>query len=87
MNNQPELRRRAREAIANGRLPARLPLRTWAGKGGGACCLVCSFPVNAHEVELELEFEVTAIPCSPDAFTVHAHCLEAWKLEADATFD
>ena len=91
MNNQPELRRRAREAIANGKLPARLPVRTWAGKGGGASCIVCSFPVNTHEVEFELEFETTTFSCTPGTSRVHVHCFEAWQseatLEAGTTFD
>ena len=87
MNPDSELRRRARQATAAGNLPARLPVRTWAGRGGGARCLVCSSPLNAHEVELELEFEASAIPCSPDSSRMHAHCFEAWKLEAEATID
>jgi hypothetical protein len=35
--------------------PYRKPLRTWAGHGTGAVCDRCREPIQAHEIEYEIE--------------------------------
>ena len=88
------LRQKAREAMRTGRLPARKPTTTWAGRGSGAPCTICGEPVNAHEVEFELDFTPRARngveledsgPGNGRALPrVHRPCLLAWEREQSA---
>ena len=57
MPDEPRLREQAREAIKNGKLPARRPDRTWGGPGVGAVCSVCEKRVTKDEMEFEIQFE------------------------------
>jgi len=75
------LRERARDAIKLGRLPARRLVRSWAGKGSGATCVVCVRPVTHDQVELELEFAAAPPSAAPRCCRVHAQCFAAWELE------
>jgi hypothetical protein len=75
------LRERARDAIAFGRLPARRLVRSWAGKGSGATCMVCVRPITSEDVELELEFAASPPSAAPRCCRVHAKCFAAWEIE------
>jgi hypothetical protein len=59
------------------------PLRTWAGRGGqGSRCEVCRQPIEAAQVEYELELETHG-----RVWTVklHVDCYEQWMLLHEAT--
>lgn len=51
------------------------PLRTWAGHGTGVICNGCGAPVQAHEIEYEVE-----MPAGSDVPTLNFHlmCYRNW---------
>lgn len=51
-----DLHQQARAAIQSGKLPSRVPDRTWGGPGVGAACPICGLPVSRQEMEFEMEF-------------------------------
>ena len=53
----------------------REPLRTWAGHGTGAICKACGAPIQAHEIEYEVE-----MPAGSAAPTLNFHlmCYRNW---------
>ena len=72
-----ELRLEARRRVTGGRLPCLPPRYMWAGAGDGQACSLCDRPIDAHQIEYELEF-------STEPVTVHRFhriCHEAWELE------
>jgi hypothetical protein len=80
-----------KEAICSGKLPDRSAERTWAGRGCGAPCAICGRPINADELEYELEFatgdNTTAAGTHSAAgkpladYHVHIGCFWAWESE------
>ncbi len=56
-------------------LPQREPLRTWAGHGTGVVCNGCGEPIQAHEIEYEVE-----MPAGSDvpALNFHLICYRSW---------
>ena len=53
----------------------REPLRTWAGHGTGAICNACGAPVQAHEIEYEVEMPAgSATP----TLNFHLMCYRNW---------
>ena len=50
------LREKAREAIQNGKLPARSPDRIMGGPGCGGACALCGETVQRSRMELEAEY-------------------------------
>ena len=81
MPDEPRLREQAREAVKNGKLPARAPDRTWGGPGVGASCSVCGVPVTRDELELEIEFAHDGANPRLDKFHLHVRCFAAWEFE------
>ncbi len=73
------LHTQAREAIRAGKLPHRRPERTWGGPGEGACCTICSAPVRAGEIEIEMEFAPTGDGSGSDRHHAHPRCFAAWE--------
>jgi hypothetical protein len=69
------------EAIRSGKLPGRSPERTWAGPGCGALCMICGEPVNADELEYELEFAPGGHSKRPEGHHLHVGCFWAWETE------
>jgi hypothetical protein len=57
------------------RMQQREPLRTWAGHGTGAICNACGAPIQAHEIEYEVE-----MPAGSSAPTLNFHlmCYRNW---------
>ena len=53
----------------------REPLRTWAGHGTGVICNGCGEPIQAHEIEYEVE-----MPPGSDvpALNFHLACYRTW---------
>jgi hypothetical protein len=76
------LRRRARDAIRAGTLPARPPVHMWGGPGSGAECLVCGSPVSAHEIGYELDLTDSDEAQRFASPHVHVHCFAAWSAAA-----
>jgi hypothetical protein len=81
MPDEPRLREQARQAVQNGKLPARRPDRTWGGPGVGAKCVVCEKPVTKDEMEFEIEFAHDGTSPGLDKFHLHVRCFEAWEFE------
>jgi hypothetical protein len=75
------LRQRAREAIQQGRLPGRRPMRMWGGPGSGGDCRICGKSLKDDEMELELEFSAS----DGDNPAVHLPCFAAWEFELKST--
>jgi hypothetical protein len=71
------LRRRIREMIACGQLPALVDRRSWIGPGHGQACLLCEQLITAahweHEVEIAPVGEIRA----------HGVCFRMWLEESE----
>jgi len=80
VDEQP-LREKAREAVQNGKLPARRPDRTWGGPGVGAPCAICGLPVTKDEMEFEIQFAHDGTEPGLDKFHVHIRCFAASECE------
>ena len=83
MPDELMLRAQARAAVRAGRLPPRVPDRTWGGPGVGALCAVCDLPVRKDEMELEIEFahHGSNLEAGLDKYHVHIRCFAAWEFE------
>ncbi len=81
MPDEARLREQAREAIQNGKLPARAPDRMWGGPGVGAACSVCEKAVIKDELEFEIQFSRNGSNPGLDKFHVHIRCFAAWEFE------
>ena len=81
MPDEARLREQAREAIKNGKLPARKADRTWGGPGEGLQCSVCQRPVTKSEMEFEIQFAYDGDSPGIDKYHVHVRCFAAWELE------
>lgn len=72
-----DLRRRIREMIALGQLPALLDRRSWIGQGHGDRCLLCEQLISAahweHEVEIAPMGEIRT----------HGVCFRIWVEESE----
>ena len=85
MPTEDFLRKKAREVVQNGKLPARAPTRTWGGPGVGAECSVCGVPVTPDEMEFEIQFARDGDNPGLDKYHVHIRCFAAWEFERDHT--
>jgi hypothetical protein len=59
MNNRKdptELKRLISQKRGRGQIPRLTSSRTWAGDGSGAACELCEAPIEAGEVEYEVEY-------------------------------
>jgi hypothetical protein len=54
------------------------PLRTWAGSGTGATCNFCGSPIQAHEIEYEIELSP---PLTGRTLRFHFRCHQAWEAQ------
>ena len=56
-------------------LPYQKPLRTWASRGTGATCDLCTGRIHPHEIEYEVE-----LPSDGEKPHVHMHfgCHQRW---------
>lgn len=65
----------AAEDIESPLTQQREPLRTWAGRGTGAICNACGAPIQAHEIEYEVEMPAgSAAP----SLNFHLMCYRNW---------
>lgn len=81
MSDEARLREQARDAITNGKLPARKADRTWGGPGEGLECSVCQRPVTKSEMEFEIQFAHDGDSPGIDKYHVHVRCFAAWEFE------
>jgi hypothetical protein len=81
MDDEHLLRRKAREAVETGKLPARRPERMWGGRGFGAGCAVCGHPVKRDEVGFDLEFLEDRPGSGQGSYALHIRCFAAWEFE------
>ena len=66
------------ETTENVELPLaqqREPLRTWAGHGTGAICNACGAPIQAHEIEYEVEMPAGS---GAPSLLFHLMCYRNW---------
>jgi hypothetical protein len=71
------LRRRIRQMIESGRLPALINRRSWIGQGHGELCLLCEQLITAAHWEHEVE-----IP-SLGELRAHGVCFRIWVEESE----
>jgi hypothetical protein len=74
--DESELRLEVRRRVEVGRLPCRPQQHMWAGAGNGAPCSLCDRPIDARQIEYELQFDA-----DPVIVRFHRICHEAWELE------
>ena len=83
--DEQELRRRAREALSSAIIPRASPKGLWGGNGMGEPCSVCGHPVDATQMELEVEFEFAEVNAlGAKEFHLHLPCFAAWEIERKA---
>ena len=78
--DEAELRLEARRRVAAGQLPREAPEYLWAGTGDGQPCSLCNRPIDAQQIEYELQFNTK--PALLARF--HRICHQAWELECIA---
>jgi len=71
-----DLRRRVRELIQAGSLPAKKTQEIAAGYGSGRICAACGKPVTAEQVEYDVEDSRTS-----GRLQFHLGCHAVWQLE------
>jgi hypothetical protein len=73
---ESELRDRARQLLASGRLPFSEPAASWAGSGRGEACCVCHRLVQPDEIGFDLSFRM---PQREVELHMHSRCRIAWE--------
>jgi hypothetical protein len=73
-----DLHRRARERIADGRLPARQTVKTFGGYGLDATCSLCDRRIARDEMEYEVE---TTSAGEARNYRFHLTCHATWLCE------
>jgi len=69
--------RKTREAEAPfTSVPYQKPARTWAGRGSGAFCDLCQQPIEADQIEYEVELPPEA---QAPVLNFHLACYEKWS--------
>jgi hypothetical protein len=81
MPDDCDLRRLAREAVLEGRLPERVPDRMWGGPGDGRPCAICGAVLTRGDIGLEVEFGSAEAELAPSSYNVHVRCFAAWEAE------
>src|SRR5215813_5287625 len=82
MPDELRLREQAREAIRNGRLPARPPDRNLTQHGrSGASCPICRELVMREQLEVEIQFRRQELGW--DCYHIHPRCFAAWEFECN----
>lgn len=84
MLDHASLRKRARDAVHSGSLPARLPDRVWGGPGVGEPCPVCAGTVTTTELVLQMDYTYEHGAPGVASVYLHARCFAAWEVERGA---
>jgi DNA repair exonuclease SbcCD ATPase subunit len=81
-HDEKALRLKVRAALDQGLIPRDRPRGLWGGAGSGECCPVCGSPVDAAEMELEVEFEIAEVGAQgAREYHLHLPCFAAWEIE------
>ena len=75
---EKNLRLRARNLVAEHRLPGTMNVRTFGGYGSRSQCSLCGLPIRSEEVEYEVEEEG---PAGKRTYILHFMCHAAWQFE------
>lgn len=78
VSSETSLRDNIRTGVRSGRLPHVAPVRVLAGTGRGLYCAACGRPIEAAEIEYEVEWadqDLTPL------VRLHVSCYEVWKSE------
>jgi hypothetical protein len=76
------LRRLARLALDDGKLPRAEPARMWGGPGTGEMCAVCDLPISAPDLEYELQYDrQNHLQPGLQIYRLHLRCFAVWELE------
>ena len=59
-------------------LPYQEPLKTWAGRGTGVRCNLCGLPIEARDIEYEVELAPNG---SPRGLHFHFNCYRVWETQ------
>jgi hypothetical protein len=60
-------------------VPYQTPTRTWAGRGSGKLCDLCQQPIEADQIEYEVELPAGACVA---VLNMHLGCYEEWTTSA-----
>lgn len=82
MNDDSELRKLARDSMAQGSLPNSMPAQTWGGPGTGTICALCGSKVGSDQLEFEVEFARET--GAAGRYHLHVACFSAWDAERRA---
>jgi len=76
IKDDAELKRIITEKRRQGRLPQIPTLRAWAGNGSGEPCSLCESPIDAGQIEYEVEWQH-----GPDTRLLRFHelCYRLWS--------
>jgi hypothetical protein len=74
---EAEIRIRVRALILTGQLPCEEPDHLWAGRGDGKLCIACREPIDATEVESEVDLQTGA------TVRLHRACHVIWEEECE----
>jgi hypothetical protein len=74
-SDDEELRRIISEKRRSGLLPPLPTLRAWAGRGSGATCVLCEFPIETGQIEYEVEWQAAA---DIQLLRFHELCYRLW---------
>jgi hypothetical protein len=76
IKNDAELKRIVTQKRCDGRLPRIPTARTWAGHGSGELCSLCESPIDARQIEYEVECQQ-----GPDTQLLRFHelCYRLWS--------
>jgi hypothetical protein len=61
-------------------LPYQEPLRTWAGRGTGVTCNLCGTPIQAQDIEYEVELLAPA--GNVRGLHFHFNCYRVWETQS-----
>ena len=84
MDDETVLRRLARDAVGEQRLPPRRPDRMWGGPGNGQRCAICTEVLDREEMGFDLEFAGAGPAGSAINYHAHVRCFAAWEFERDS---
>jgi hypothetical protein len=76
--DRASLRDVIRRKLDDGDLPTKLPVKMYAGNGGGAPCDACGDPILSAQTEYEWGYPEDD---QPRAFRMHVGCVGLWEAQ------
>jgi len=82
VTHESALRKLARRALDNGKLPRTYPTRMWGGPGAGDVCALCSVLIVAPDHEYELQYDrQNHLQPGLQSYHLHLRCFAVWEME------